>query len=82
VRRPEKTAAPIHSYGGDWGGTGDSKGAGGAAFAIVKAGRHRSGAAKPHSRDDALASVNVKLSDDETTSLEEPYAPHAVVGFV
>jgi aryl-alcohol dehydrogenase-like predicted oxidoreductase len=32
--------------------------------------------------DDALASVNVKLSADEITSLEEPYIPHAVVGFV
>jgi aryl-alcohol dehydrogenase-like predicted oxidoreductase len=32
--------------------------------------------------DDALASVNVKLSADEITSLEEPYVPHAVVGFV
>jgi len=29
-----------------------------------------------------LASVNVKLSADEITSLEEPYVPHAVVGFV
>jgi hypothetical protein len=26
--------------------------------------------------------VNVKLSTDEITSLEEPYVPHAVVGFV
>jgi hypothetical protein len=31
--------------------------------------------------DDALASVNVKLSADEITSLEEPHVPHAVVGF-
>jgi hypothetical protein len=30
----------------------------------------------------ALASVNVKLSADEITSLEEPYMPRAVVGFV
>jgi aryl-alcohol dehydrogenase-like predicted oxidoreductase len=40
------------------------------------------GATKLHHLDDALASVNVKLSADETTSLEEPYIPHAVVGFV
>jgi aryl-alcohol dehydrogenase-like predicted oxidoreductase len=40
------------------------------------------GATKLHHLDDALASVNVKLSADEITSLEEPYAPHAVVGFV
>ena len=40
------------------------------------------GATKLHHLDDALAAVNVKLSADEITSLEEPYAPHAVVGFV
>jgi len=39
------------------------------------------GATKLHHLDDALASVNVKLSADEITSLEEPYVPHAVVGF-
>jgi aryl-alcohol dehydrogenase-like predicted oxidoreductase len=40
------------------------------------------GATKLAHLDDALASVNVKLSDDEITSLKEPYVPHAVVGFV
>ena len=40
------------------------------------------GAAKLHHLDDALASVNVKLSTDEITFLEEPDVPHAVVGFV
>src|ERR1700716_4247258 len=40
------------------------------------------GATKLQQLDDALASVNVKLSPDEITSLEEPYIPHAVVGFV
>jgi aryl-alcohol dehydrogenase-like predicted oxidoreductase len=39
------------------------------------------GATKLHHLDDALASVNVKLSTDEITSLEKPYVPHAVVGF-
>jgi aryl-alcohol dehydrogenase-like predicted oxidoreductase len=40
------------------------------------------GATKLHHLDNALASVNVKLSRDEITSLEEQYVPHAVVGFV
>jgi aryl-alcohol dehydrogenase-like predicted oxidoreductase len=40
------------------------------------------GATKLQHLDDALASVNVKLSAAEITSLEEPYVPHAVVGFV
>ena len=40
------------------------------------------GATKLHHLDDALAAVNVKLSADEIASLEEPYVPHAVVGFV
>ena len=40
------------------------------------------GATKLQHLDDALASVNVKLSVDEITTLEEPYVPHAVVGFV
>jgi 1-deoxyxylulose-5-phosphate synthase len=39
------------------------------------------GATKLHHLDDALAAVRVKLSDDEIASLEEPYVPHAVVGF-
>jgi 1-deoxyxylulose-5-phosphate synthase len=40
------------------------------------------GATKLQHLDDALASVNVKLSADEITSLEEPYVPRPVVGFV
>jgi aryl-alcohol dehydrogenase-like predicted oxidoreductase len=40
------------------------------------------GATKLQHLDDALASVNVSLSADEIASLEEPYVPHAVVGFV
>ena len=39
------------------------------------------GATKLQHLDDALASVSVKLSEEEIASLEEPYAPHAVVGF-
>src|SRR5246127_2123542 len=40
------------------------------------------GATKLEHLADAIASVNVKLSDDEIASLEGPYVPHAVVGFV
>jgi aryl-alcohol dehydrogenase-like predicted oxidoreductase len=31
--------------------------------------------------DDALSSVRIKLSEEEIALLEEPYVPHAVVGF-
>ncbi len=40
------------------------------------------GATKLRHLDDALAAVNVKLSAEEVASLEAPYVPHAVVGFV
>jgi aryl-alcohol dehydrogenase (NADP+) len=40
------------------------------------------GATKLHQLDDALASVDVKLTAEEIAALEEPYVPHAVVGFV
>ncbi len=39
------------------------------------------GATRLQHLDDALASVDVKLSVDEIAALEEPYVPHAVVGF-
>ena len=39
------------------------------------------GATKLSQLDEAIASVNVRLSDEEIASLEEPYVPHAVVGF-
>jgi aryl-alcohol dehydrogenase-like predicted oxidoreductase len=39
------------------------------------------GATKLHHLDDALAAVTVKLSAEEISALEEPYVPHAVVGF-
>src|SRR3954468_6867164 len=39
------------------------------------------GATRLQHLDDALASVRVKLSEEEIALLEEPYAPHAVVGF-
>src|SRR6516164_1392504 len=40
------------------------------------------GATKLHHLDDAIASVAVKLTAEEIVALEEPYVPHAVVGFV
>jgi 1-deoxyxylulose-5-phosphate synthase len=39
------------------------------------------GATKLQHLDDALAAVSLKLSADETASLEKPYVPHAVAGF-
>lgn len=39
------------------------------------------GATQPHHLEDAVAALNIKLTQDEILSLEEPYIPHAVVGF-
>ena len=39
------------------------------------------GATKLEHLDDALGSLEVKLSSEEIAALEEPYAPHAVAGF-
>ena len=39
------------------------------------------GATKLQHLDDALASVRIKLSEEEIALLEEPYVPHEVVGF-
>ncbi len=39
------------------------------------------GATKPHHLDDAVASLDLVLSDDERSALEEPYVPHPVEGF-
>jgi aryl-alcohol dehydrogenase (NADP+) len=39
------------------------------------------GATRPEHLADAIASVDVALSEDEITSLEEPYRPHEVLGF-
>ena len=39
------------------------------------------GATKPEHLDDAVAAVDLRLSDDEVTRLEDPYTPHRVVGF-
>ena len=40
------------------------------------------GATKPHHVDDAVAALDVELSDEEIARLEEPYVPHRVAGFV
>jgi 1-deoxyxylulose-5-phosphate synthase len=40
------------------------------------------GATKLNHLDDAIAATAVRLSADEIAALEEPYVPHAVVGFV
>lgn len=39
------------------------------------------GATKPAHLDDAVAAVELSLSDEEVARLEEPYRPHEVAGF-
>lgn len=39
------------------------------------------GATKPHHLPDAVAAVDVSLSDEEIATLEVPYQPHPVLGF-
>ena len=39
------------------------------------------GATKPHHLQDAVAALSLRLTPDEIASLEEPYAPHPVLGF-
>jgi 1-deoxyxylulose-5-phosphate synthase len=39
------------------------------------------GASRPAHFDDALAALDLRLSDTEVAALEAPYRPHAVVGF-
>ena len=38
------------------------------------------GATKPHHLDDAIAAIDVHLTDKEIATLEEPYQPHEVSG--
>jgi 1-deoxyxylulose-5-phosphate synthase len=38
------------------------------------------GATKPRHVEDAVAAVEVTLSDDEVARLEAPYRPHRVIG--
>ena len=39
------------------------------------------GATKPHHIDDAVAAGDLKLTDEEVETLEDPYVPHPIVGF-
>jgi aryl-alcohol dehydrogenase-like predicted oxidoreductase len=39
------------------------------------------GATKPHHLPDAVAALEVHLTDDEIRILEEPYAPHHPTAF-
>jgi 1-deoxyxylulose-5-phosphate synthase len=39
------------------------------------------GARTPAHLDDAIASLDLVLTDDEVEALEVPYTPHAVAGF-
>jgi len=39
------------------------------------------GATKPHHIDDAVAAVDLELTEEELARLEEPYGPHPVAGF-
>ena len=39
------------------------------------------GATKSHHLEDAVAAVGLKLTSEEIKALEEPYAPHPVLGF-
>ncbi|MGN6246269.1 MAG: aldo/keto reductase [Motilibacteraceae bacterium] len=39
------------------------------------------GATKPHHLEDAVAALDLQLSDEEVALLEEPYVPHQVAGF-
>ena len=39
------------------------------------------GATKPQHLDDAVAAVDLELTDDEVASLEEPYTPRPIAGF-
>jgi aryl-alcohol dehydrogenase-like predicted oxidoreductase len=38
------------------------------------------GATKPGHIEDAVAAVDIELSDDEIAALEAPYVPHPVLG--
>jgi aryl-alcohol dehydrogenase-like predicted oxidoreductase len=39
------------------------------------------GATKPHHLEEAVAALDLKLSDSEIAGLEAPYVPHPIVGF-
>jgi aryl-alcohol dehydrogenase-like predicted oxidoreductase len=39
------------------------------------------GATKLHHLNDAVASLSVRLTNDEIAQLEAPYLPHPIIGF-
>ncbi|MGA9345093.1 MAG: aldo/keto reductase [Nocardioidaceae bacterium] len=39
------------------------------------------GATKPHHLQDAVAALDIRLTDEEVASLEAPYVPHPIEGF-
>jgi 1-deoxyxylulose-5-phosphate synthase len=39
------------------------------------------GATKPHHLEDAVAALDIVLTDDEISTLEDSYVPHPVEGF-
>ena len=39
------------------------------------------GRTKPQHIEDAVAAIDMQLTDEEVVSLEEPYTPHGIVGF-
>lgn len=39
------------------------------------------GTTKPHHLDDAIAALEITLTDDEVAQLEEPYTPREIAGF-
>lgn len=39
------------------------------------------GASKAHHLEDAVAALDMKLTEEEVARLEEPYVPHPVLGF-
>ncbi len=65
----------------------DQRGVPAAQVALAWVARHPAvvapivGATKPHHLADAVASVDLVLTDDEVAQLEAPYTPHPVVGF-
>jgi aryl-alcohol dehydrogenase-like predicted oxidoreductase len=38
------------------------------------------GASKAYQLEDALAALDLKLTDEEIKSLEQPYEPHPILG--
>ena len=39
------------------------------------------GATKPHHLQDAVAALDLRLTDEEVAALEAPYIPHPIEGF-